>query len=264
VADREFISVNGARLALIAFGGAGPPALLIHGLYGRATEWRSTAEWLSETHSVFAFDQRGHGDSDKHSSDLTRDAQVNDVIAVIEALDRGPVLLMGQSMGGVTAFLAAARHPDLVNHLIVIEAHSHKDSSDDVGPWIARWPIPFQSLDTAKAFFRSQGVNADVWVDALKRSDDGYWPEFSLEDMAAASADIVAAYDHRPAWASLKCPTLLVGGAKSWLDQAPMRQMASSLPGCVYICVEGAGHDVHLDANAGLRQAVQRFIRPVN
>ncbi|HZY98270.1 MAG TPA: alpha/beta fold hydrolase, partial [Candidatus Baltobacteraceae bacterium] len=152
-------------------GGAGAPALLVHGLYGTATEWRSTADWLCESHETFALDQRGNGKSEKGLSDLSRDAQVKDVIATIEALDRGPVLLAGQSMGGITAFLVAARRPDLVDRLIVIEATSHNHGGDE--PWLSHWPLPFQDLDAARAFFESQRVNADVWIDVLEKCGDG-------------------------------------------------------------------------------------------
>jgi ribosomal protein S18 acetylase RimI-like enzyme len=92
MARRGFLSVDGVRLAYAAFGGVGPPALLLHGLYGKAAEWRSTAGWLMKSHEVFALDQRGHGQSDKSLSDFFRGAQVNDAIVLIEALDRGPVL----------------------------------------------------------------------------------------------------------------------------------------------------------------------------
>ena len=70
---------------------------------------------------VVAFDQRGQGRSTTEPDDLTRDAFVNDTIAVIEHADAGPVVLVGQSMGAHTAMLTAARRPDLVSQLILIE-----------------------------------------------------------------------------------------------------------------------------------------------
>lgn len=247
-----------ARLSCVLFGDSGPPALLIHGLYGRATEWRSTAAWLCESQEVFALDQRGNGLSEKGLSDFSRDAQVKDAIATIETHARGPVLLIGQSMGGVTAFLTAARRPDLVDRLVTIEATSYSGGSGD--SWLPRWPLPFADLEAARAFFTSQEVIADVWIDVLQKREDGYWPEFSTEDMEAAAADIVTGYDYRKEWASIRCPTLLVGGERSRMNQDIMREMASENPSASYICVTGAGHDVHLDSPDALRSAVTQFL----
>lgn len=257
--DRRLLVWTDARLSCVMFGGAGSPALLIHGLYGRATEWRSTANWLRESHEVFALDQRGNGQSEKGLPDFSRDAQANDVIAAIEALDRGPILLVGQSMGGVTALLVAARRPDLVKRLIVIEATSYSSGSDE--SWLSRWPLPFPDLEAARTFFASQAVNARVWTDVLAERDGRYVTEFSAEDMQAASADIVQGYDYRKEWSSIRCPSLIVGGERSRMDQSLMRAMARENERATYVCVAGAGHDVHLDASEGLRSAVSAFLR---
>lgn len=250
--------IDGVRLSCLQFGGAGPAALILHGLYGRALEWRTTAEWLMESHEVFALDQRGHGESAKHLSDVSRDSQVNDVVAVIQAMDRGPVLLIGQSMGGLTALLAAARHPDLVSRLIIIEATSYGGGGGE--SWLSRWPLPFANLDRARAFFRSQGVNEDVWVKVLQKSDDGYWPEFYAHDMEAAAADICNGYDYRDECSLIRCPVLVVGGGRSWMDQRPVQELASGIPGATYVCIQVAGHDVHLDAPDALRSVTERFL----
>ena len=248
-----------ARLSCAIFGGSGPPALLVHGLYGKATEWRFAANWLRESHEVFALDQRGNGLSEKGLSDFSRDAQVNDVIATIESLKRGPVLLIGQSMGGVTALLVAARRPDLVSRLVIIEATSYSD--DGGGPWLSRWPLPFIDLEAARAFFVSQEVNADVWIDVLQKRDDGYWPEFSSEDMEAAAADIDAGYDYRKEWSSIGCPILLVCGERSWMSHQAIQEMASQNRSASYVSVAGAGHDVHLENPDALRSVVSHFLK---
>jgi pimeloyl-ACP methyl ester carboxylesterase len=56
------------------FGGEGPPLLLLHGLAGRANEWHSTAQRLTQQGHVPALDQRGHGRGEKGLADYSRDA----------------------------------------------------------------------------------------------------------------------------------------------------------------------------------------------
>jgi alpha/beta hydrolase family protein len=88
---------DGARLAWLDFGGAGPAILLLHGLAGHASEWAETAGWLTQGHRVLALDLRGHGGSERTPDDVTRAAHVADVAFVIEGLRLGPVVLVGQS-----------------------------------------------------------------------------------------------------------------------------------------------------------------------
>ena len=132
---RLFLNSDHARLCCVDFGGEGAPLLLLHGLAGRANEWHSTAQWLIHQGRVLALDQRGHGQSEKGLDDYSRDAYVNDVIMVVQQLKLAPVILIGQSMGGQNAFLVAARRPDLVRALIVVEARpgadpdAHRDSA---------------------------------------------------------------------------------------------------------------------------------------
>src|SRR5512138_2356395 len=101
---RLYFEVAGVRLCCVDYGGTGAPILLLHGLAGRANEWWSTASWLTDSHRVFALDQRGHGMSDKAVRDYSRDAYVHDVIGVLEWLRVKDVVLVGQSMGGLNAF----------------------------------------------------------------------------------------------------------------------------------------------------------------
>ncbi|PYI37534.1 hypothetical protein CVS30_14765 [Arthrobacter psychrolactophilus] len=82
--------------------GSGQIVVILHGLAGDSGEFVPTIEALSADFCVAALDQRGHGQSMRWPSDLSRDAYVDDVIALIEHVspdDR--VHLVGQSMGHI-------------------------------------------------------------------------------------------------------------------------------------------------------------------
>jgi pimeloyl-ACP methyl ester carboxylesterase len=119
---RWVLERDGVRLAGVDFGGEGPNVLLLHGLVGDAEEWRPTAEGLTDRAKVVAFDARGHGDSERDPPDVTLEAHVADAAFVIEQRGLAPVTVIGQSYGGLTAFLLAAARPDLVERLVVAEA----------------------------------------------------------------------------------------------------------------------------------------------
>jgi pimeloyl-ACP methyl ester carboxylesterase len=116
------IVVSNVTLQIGDFGGSGAPALLIHGLCGTGLEWASTAEWLSRRCRVVAYDQRGHGNSTRRPANVDHAALVEDAAAVIRQFELAPAIVIGQSLGGRIAFLLAARHPDLVKALVVVDA----------------------------------------------------------------------------------------------------------------------------------------------
>ncbi|HEX7254355.1 MAG TPA: alpha/beta hydrolase [Gaiellaceae bacterium] len=93
-------------LAVHDFGGAGPDLLLLHGGGDNLETWRGLAPLLAEGFHVVAYDARGHGQSPTPARASVED-MVEDVHAVAARLDR-PVLV-GHSMGGVNALLAAGR-----------------------------------------------------------------------------------------------------------------------------------------------------------
>ncbi|GAA3097112.1 hypothetical protein GCM10020254_48050 [Streptomyces goshikiensis] len=134
-----------------------PAVLLLHGLMGRAFHWAGTARWLAERHRVVALDQRGHGQSDRPATGpYTREAFVADAEAVIEQLGLAPVTLIGHSMGALTAWQLAARHPDLVRALVICDMRASalgEASQQEWEEWFHRWPLPFPTQDAARRWF---------------------------------------------------------------------------------------------------------------
>ena len=162
---------DGEQLACRDFGGRGPPVLLLHGLAGHAGEWAETASWLTERFRVLAPDARGHGRSERVPLDVSRAAHVADVVFVVERLQLGPVVLVGQSLGGHAALLAAAERPDLVRGLFVAEASPAGGDEGEVasvGKALASWPVPFPSREAAAEFFGGPSLRAEAWADGLE------------------------------------------------------------------------------------------------
>lgn len=263
--ERLFLDVNGTRLCCVDFGGEGPPALLLHGLAGRASEWRSTASWLSRSHRVLALDQRGHGMSAKDLRDYSRGAYVDDVVAVIQRLGLGPVLLVGQSMGGLNAFLAAARRPDLVRALVVVEASPGGPDPkvpERVGAWLDSWPVPFPTLADARAFFGGETLYAQTWLEVLEEHPDGYRPLFRRGDMVASMAD-VAERDYWAEWGRVRCPAVVVVGGRGFVSQDDAEEMARRVASARVVSVPGAGHDLHLARPRAWREVADAFLAEV-
>jgi pimeloyl-ACP methyl ester carboxylesterase len=97
------------------------PALFVHGLGGSAHNWTDLAGVLRHRLAIEAIDLPGHGRSGPAPrSDYSLDAHARTVIGYLEQTARGPVHLVGNSMGGSVSVLVAAERPDLVRTLTLI------------------------------------------------------------------------------------------------------------------------------------------------
>jgi pimeloyl-ACP methyl ester carboxylesterase len=253
---------DGVRLACLDFGGAGPSALLLHGLAGHAGEWAETASWLSGRCRVVALDQRGHGRSERQPADVSREAHVADVADAIRQLDLGPVLLVGQSLGGHLAMLVAARHPDLVRGLVVAEAspiQASEEHAEGLGQTLTRWPVPFDSRQAAIEFFDGPSLCADAWTDGLEHRDGGWWPRFDIDVMVRTLREATR-QDYWDEWERIRCPTLVIRAGAGTLSAEDAQAMLHRLPSGRLVELPGAVHDLHLDQPAQWREAVMEFV----
>jgi pimeloyl-ACP methyl ester carboxylesterase len=219
----------------------------LHGLGGYAREWDETASWL-RSHRVVAPEQRGHGRSERSPADLSPQAFVEDAEMWARELGLAPTVLVGQSLGGLTAILLAAERPDLVRGLVVIEATPAADPGAParLRAWLDSWPVPFASRRDAADFFGREGAGPDTWAAGLDERPDGLWPSFDPEVLVAILAK-ASGRSYREDWARISCPALVVRGRRGWMAEDETRQMLDELPGARLAEIPDAGHDVHLD-----------------
>ncbi len=101
--------------------GSGQPLLIIHGFLGMSDNWKTLgAQFASEGFQVHLLDLRNHGRS-FHSNEFSYQALAQDVFEYCQAHNLEKINIIGHSMGGKTAMLLAATHPELVNKLIVAD-----------------------------------------------------------------------------------------------------------------------------------------------
>lgn len=255
------VARQGVRLACRDWGGDGPTLLLLHGLAGHAGEWDAVAGPLSATYRVVAVDQRGHGASDRFPSDVSRDAFVADVVAVADELGLGRVVLVGQSLGGHTAILAAARHPELVRALVTLEADvSGPDPTwpENIRRWFDSWPAAFPSREAAVAFFGG-GATGEGWADGLEERGGRWWPRFDRDVLVRSVVD-AARHDFAPEWERITCPTLFVLAQSSFIPPTRVADLLRRRAPSMAVSIPGTSHDLHLERPDLLRNLVRHFL----
>jgi pimeloyl-ACP methyl ester carboxylesterase len=210
--------------------------LLLHGLAGHAAEWADSAEWLTERAHVVAFDARGHGDSERHPDEVSPAAHVADAAAVIEELELAPAIVIGQSYGGLTAFLLAAERPELVRALVVAEATPEPGDESVVTEF--------------------EQILRDLPPDEIPP-----WAGGSLDvDLMVLTLRGAIGEPRWDQWRRIRCPTLVVRGEDGAVSREEARAMAEALPDGHTAEISGAGHNVHLDQPERWREAIEDFL----
>jgi len=130
--QRVTVDVDGP-VSVIEYGGSGPLAICVHGLEGSAYNWRLIADDLTKTHTVVAPDLPGFGHTEPEGRPVTVDA-IAEVVAELIRHYGGNALVIGNSMGGLISILLAARHPETVRALALVNPASPVASWRKVRP----------------------------------------------------------------------------------------------------------------------------------
>lgn len=263
---RESISLDGAGLRLAADRWPAEPArgtvLLLHGGGQTRHSWARTGEALAASGwSTLAVDARGHGDSDWDPDvDYTLDAFAADLLAITSRLAAPPVLV-GASLGGMTALVAAGEHEGLALALVLVDVVVDVEPTgvDRIHDFMSAYSGGFDSLeqvaDAVVAYnpLRRRPRNLDGLRKNVRLREDGRWywhwdPAFISigdEPQRRVNRDRL-----RAAAARVRIPTLLVRGANSDIvSERGLADMRRLMPAAEAVEVVSAGHMVAGDDN---------------
>lgn len=102
-------------------GGSGPPVILLHGLSGNGACWRPVARAIEDEFDLLMPDARGHGASGTPTSGYSYEEHAADVVGLIQQLRLATPVILGHSMGGLTATLVASRLGGPIRALILAD-----------------------------------------------------------------------------------------------------------------------------------------------
>lgn len=253
---------DGRGLSYLDFGGAGLVMVALHGSFGRGAIFTRLAADLRGLVRVVAPDQRGHGYSD-HRGGFGRDEFVADAAAFVRGLGVGPVTVLGHSLGGITAYQLAARHPDLVRALII----------EDVGPLLRQpevarpvlecsgWPQQAVTRQELERMILDLGVPDPGYFMQSAVFDGGRWQLlFDWDQMMQVQEGGIG--DWWADWLGSSCPALVLrAGRSTLLDTDLARQMVTRRPNTRLTEFPGAGHWIHDDDPRRFARVITAFLR---
>lgn len=113
------IESNGVKLHYTRTGGDKAPIVLAHGLTDNGLAWTKLARALEHYYDLILVDARGHGLSDKPEKGYSPEDHMRDMAGLIQALGLEKPVIVGHSMGAITASLVASEYPELVRATVL-------------------------------------------------------------------------------------------------------------------------------------------------
>jgi pimeloyl-ACP methyl ester carboxylesterase len=256
-----------------------PTVVMLHGYLDHAHIFDRLAAELDGIR-LLALDFRGMGDTGwvgaggyYHFPDYVADTH-----AVITQLVKGPVVLLGHSMGGSVAIYLAGAFPELISHLCLIEGIGPPSSRLEEGPLRMRGFIEdlaragqrttkrFPSVEAAAARVRERNprITPDDALAFARHGTraDGDGLVWKFDPLHQTRAPMMFTEEAQlPFLQRVTAPTLIVEGSQGFLleDETRARRLAAFRRSEV-LRIPGAGHHVQLDAPAEIAKALRKLI----
>jgi pimeloyl-ACP methyl ester carboxylesterase len=257
VGEREFMVRESGNAAA-------PPVFLLHGWgYDSIATWHHVVGHLAGHFRVIMLDQRNHGGSAHLRGGFDIDDLADDAAGVLDALEVGPVTVIGYSMGGMVAQALARRHPGKVSRLVLGATAAYP---------IGDWRIPVRlSFIIARGLGR---VSMIEWAQAVQRylvrvgavdARNARWlwemllnrdPRLAFEAGAA-----VWHFDSRDWIGSIDVPALvIIPTADQLIPPSRQRELADLMGRATVVELAGAKHEAVLTHGAAFAEAVVGFV----
>lgn len=268
-------SARGARLAATRAPGRFGPVVLAHGFGQTRESWIGTqAKLTAAGFGSLSFDMRGHGRStwNRAGEDYSAEDFVADQRTAAIAAGHQPILV-GASMGGLTALLAQARH-QLYSALVLVDVTPRWEAAgvERIQGFMRAHPGGFADAEHAAQAIadylphRSTRKTPAQLATVLRNDGAGrlrwHWDPRLLDivsgDTARQQADLAIAAR------SIRIPTLLISGSESDIvSSATIDEFLVLVPHAKHVSVPRATHMLVGDRNDAFTDAVLKFIQPL-
>lgn len=251
---------NGINIHYTRTGGNKPPLILLHGLMTNGMCWTSLANVLEKEYDVIMPDARGHGKSSVPDYGYRYEDHANDVIGLIDVLNVAPPILIGHSMGGMTAAVVANYKPNLLRGLILADPAF-------LSPKVQR---EVRDSDVAYQHRKILNMSFDkVLAEAMVRHPNDRSSETLKLFARARLQTSMAAFDvltppnpdYKQLVSAINVPSLLVFGDKGVVSSDVAKELQSLNPGLQIKQIQQAGYALHLDQPERFTAVIESFMR---
>jgi len=276
----SWAQIGGLNVRYLDWGGDGPPIMALHGLASSANWYDIVAQPLRGHGRIIAPDQRGHGQTTQADSGYDWQTLSSDIVGLMDHLGIDKASVLGHSWGGNVAGNLAARFPDRVEKLVLIDGGFSGRRQQPGATWesFKERARPRDVTGTREEFLDRLRVQlAECWSDELERIVQ----TMVYEDEEGQIRDILrpdnhlqvmkAMWDEPPSTTlpNVVCPVLLVPAGprpeRANSEFAKMREenveLASKvIADCQVHWIPNTMHDIGYHKPAELAEVIIQFL----
>jgi 3-oxoadipate enol-lactonase len=238
-----------------------------HGLLWSGFMFHKQEVFLKDRYRVITFDHRGQGKTSSPESGYDMDTLFEDAVKLIETLcPNQKVHFAGLSMGGFVGMRVAARRPELLKSLILMETSSDAEAPENIGKyrtlntvmkWIGTWAVASKVMPI---MFGQKFLN-----DATRSDERKIWEgQMKLGKSPGINRAVAGVIERNSIFeeiVKIKVPTLiLVGTQDVATPPAKAERIHSQISGSQLVQIEGAGHTSTIEEPEQVNNAIDSFL----
>ena len=261
--------------------GNGHPIIILHGLYGSSDNWFTIARKLENNYTIYLPDARNHGRS-PHNTVHTYEAMRDDLKEFIDSHKIKNPILIGHSMGGKTAMFFAAKFPEYLRALIVVDispkAYMIKDQNVP-GQYMTHRQIiqAMQNVDLSKLSKRTDAeaqlsgkipsvmVRQFLLKNLAKTKTNSYEWLLNLNALSDQLPEIMSGLDKKAVSpGALSLPVLFIRGGKSdYIPENEVPDITGFFPAAEIVTIPDSGHWVHAEKPGEFMEKLMLFLEKI-
>ena len=265
------IDAHGTKLHFYRSGGSKPPLVLVHGITDDGMCWSPVAEVLSGEYDVIMVDLRGHGKSDAPEEGYDLVTMATELSELITGLGLESPVVMGHSLGAVTALTLASLTPDLPLAIVLEDPptfwRERPPSAEETGirAWMRTWfnDLKRKTRDDLVEMARSQNpgwseAEIEPWADSKHR--------FSLTITQMIDPEETVPADFPQLLGRITCPVLLITSDPergAIVKDDDVSELQKLVPHLKRAHIPGAGHNIRREQFSRYMEILQAFLSQI-
>lgn len=247
-------------------GDAGPPLIILHGLFGSARNWQGIARQLADRYTVYALDLRNHGSS-PHDDVMDYPAMSADVLEFIDQHKLQNPIVLGHSMGGKVAMQLALSEPDKLSKLIVVDIAPvrYTHNFDDVLLGFSHVPLDnIKSRKEADDYLaekiNSLSLRQFLLQNLINNASGGYQWRVNLASIEA-NMDTIMGFPDQQLHSTFNKASLFIKGANSTYLAARYKALIEQqFPKAEGQTIANTGHWPHIESPIDFMACLNKFL----
>jgi 3-oxoadipate enol-lactonase len=257
------INLNGCEYHYEVHGTGAETIVFSHGLLFSGHMFHKQVDYFKQNYRVVLFDHRGQGQSEVTQDGYDIDSLTRDVTKLIEFLDVGQVHFVGLSMGGFVGMRLAARRPDLIKSLILMNTSAETEPNGLKYKFLCTvvklLGVNIVTTPVMKIMFGQKFIN-----DPKRKEEYQHWVEqlqSNAKTITRAAEGVINRKGVEAELQNIECPTLILACTQ---DIATIPQKSefihARIPHSTIKFIEGAGHSSSVEEPEQVNQSIERFL----